>query len=184
MDSSVFSFELVDSKMPKRVIENSLESIEMATKGYVHGKIEPYSGEIYPYTKKNALASVMKPFEPVEVDIQKKLGEVDPQTYKYEVFLTVKGLSHYKYRLMFIEYSEISYPVTVVLNEDVVENDLIDSFFSTRYKMTFEIDSMQELERMMEAVLNSDIVIRRIQSLINEAMRIEQDNNQVEIVNE
>ena len=182
MDSNTFSFNLDNSKSPKTVVEQYLENINNATRGYVNGEIKAYSGMIYPYTKRTALASVMKPFEPVEIDIQEELGEVEIELYTYEVYLSVKGLPHYKYRLMFMEYSDISYPVTVVLNEDIVDDDIVDRFLSSGYKMTFEIVTMHELEQLMDEVLNSNIVIRRIQCLIDEAMRREQDNSQMEKV--
>lgn len=180
MDNNTFSFDLIDSELPKIVIEHSLEQIEQATKGYVLGKIKKYEGEIYPYTKKNPLLSVMRPFEPEEVCIQSIMGEYNTQKYKYEVFLTAKNLLHYKFRMMFLEYSEISYPVTVVLNENIVSEDDLEKYVPTNYYMTYEIDSMKDLIELMEIVLNSDIVIRRIQSLIDESMRQEINVDQVE----
>ena len=50
-------------------------------------------------------------------DIQDDLGEQSKEDHRYEVFLTVKGLEHYRYRMMFVDYGAISYPATIVLNE-------------------------------------------------------------------
>lgn len=57
--------------------------------------------------------------ETESADIQQDLGEQGSEQNKFEVFLTVKGLEHYKYRMMFVKYSTISYPVTIVMNKDL-----------------------------------------------------------------
>ncbi len=100
-------------------------------------------------------------------DIQEKLGALDNEKHRYEVFLTAKGLEHYRYRMMFVDYGTVSYPVRIVLNETLAiaySGKCIDMFY---------IDSMREMEELMEAVINCDAVVSLIQSLINESMRQE-----------
>ena len=85
----------------------------------------------------------------------------------FEVFLTAKELEHYKYRMMFIEYSTISYPVTVVMNEELsVQN-------TGKRNKWFLVESMKELEDMIDKVINSSIIVSLIQNLINESLRQE-----------
>lgn len=169
MNEEKFSFELVDRYTPDVVIKNSLGQIEQATKGHVIGNIARYDGPIYSYTKKIGLAAALGAMQPssetITVDIKQDLGEQNTEQNKFEVFLTVKGLEHYKYRMMFVKYSTISYPVTIVMNEDLAIE------YSGKKNDIFTIASMKKLEELMELVLNSKTMILRIQSLINESLR-------------
>lgn len=171
MDKTKFSFELVDKYTPEDVIKKSLVQIENATQGYVVGNIGQYSGPICSYTKQTGLAatlsSIQTKSETIKVDIQNDLGEQSKEDHRYEVFLTVKGLEHYRYRLMFVDYGSISYPVTIVLNE------MLAIEYSGKRNDTYYIDSMKELENMLDIVLNSDSMIGFIQKLIDESLRQE-----------
>ena len=168
MDKEKFSFELLDKYTPDVVIKKSLEQIEQATEGHVMGNIARYAGPVFSYTKKNGLAALVtlqtSP-DTLAVDIQQDLGEQGAEQNKFEVFLTVKGLEHYKYRMMFVKYSTISYPVTVVMNEDLA------IAYSGKRKDIFTITSMKKLEELMDNILNSDTMILLIQNLINESLR-------------
>ena len=162
MDKTKFSFDLVDKYTPEDVIKKSLVQINDATQGYVKGNIEEYGGPIRSYTKQTGLAatlsSIQTKSETIKVDIQEDLGEV---------FLTVKGLEHYRYRLMFVDYGAISYPVTIVLNE------MLAIEYSGKRNDIYYIDSMKELENMLDVVINSESMIDFIQKLINESLRQE-----------
>lgn len=179
MDKNTFSFELVDKYTPDTVIRNYLTQIAEATRGYVVGNIQEYSGHISSYTKtveRRSGVSGIKPFlvgkqentlETVTVNIQSDLGELHTEQHKFEVFLTVKGLEHYKYRMMFVSYSAVAYPVTIVLNEKLAME------YSRTRKDTYQIYSMKQLEDMLNIVLDSDTMRILIQNLINESLRQE-----------
>lgn len=172
MDKRTFDFDLVDKYTPDIVIGNSLEQISEATRGYVSGNIAEYTGPISSYTKAVGITAALDVFsknaETVRVDIQEDLGEQDKKRNRYEVFLTVRGLEHYKYRMMFVDYGAISYPVTIVLNED-----LAIEYSGGKINDTFSIKTMKELEQMMDAIINSDTLLLLLQNLINEALRQE-----------
>ena len=171
MDKAKFSFDLVDKYTPEDVIKKSLAQIEDATQGYVVGNIEEYDGPICSYTKQTGFAATLSSLqtksETIKVDIQDDLGEQSKEKHRYEVFLTVKGLEHYRYRLMFVDYVAIAYPVTIVLNE------MLAIEYSGRRNDTYYIDSMKELENMLDIVINSDSMISFIQKLIDESLRHE-----------
>ena len=171
MDKTKFSFDLVDKYTPEDVIKKSLVQINDATQGYVKGNIEEYCGPIRSYTKQTGLAatlsSIQTKSETIKVDIQEDLGEQSKEDHRYEVFLTVKGLEHYRYRLMFVDYGAISYPVTIVLNE------MLAIEYSGKRNDIYYIDSMKELENMLDVVINSESMIDFIQKLINESLRQE-----------
>ena len=152
MNKEKFTFELIDKYTPDIVIKNLLEEIERDTKGYVIGNIDRYDGPIDFYTKRGGgLAAVLGTMQQMSemADIQQDLGE------------------HYKYRMMFVDYGTISYPVTIILNEDLAVA------YSGRRKDVFTIESMKQLEEMMDTILNSDMMLSFIQSLINESLRQE-----------
>lgn len=113
------------------------------------------------------MSSIQTKSETIKVDIQEDLGEQSKEDHRYEVFLTVKGLEHYRYRLMFVDYGAISYPVTLVLNE------MLAIEYSGRRNDIYYIDSMKELENMLDVVINSESMIDFIQKLINESLRQE-----------
>ena len=68
---------------------------------------------------------------------------------------------------MFVDYGAISYPVTIVLNE------MLAIEYSGRRNDIYYIDSMKELENMLDVVINSESMIDFIQKLINESLRQE-----------
>lgn len=179
MNKEKFTFELVDKYTPYIVIRNFLKQIKEETKGYVTGNIERYDGPVYSYTKQirgakgftglavDASLRAQSEFKTVEVDIQQDLGEQNTERNTFEVYLSVKGLEHYKYRMMFVDYGTISYPVKVIMNEDLAVA------YSGRRKDVFTVDSMKKLEEMMDKIMNSEMMISLIQSLINESLRQE-----------
>ncbi len=167
MNRGMFSFELLDKYAPEVVIKRMLEQIEEATGGYVIGKIEKYDGPVFSYTKNNISFSFQTALKPMEIDIQDDLGEQDKEDNRYEVFLTVKNLEHYRYRMMFVDYRTISYPVTIVMSEALAVE------YSSKRNAIFRVESMKELENMLDIIINSKTMISLIQSLINESLRQE-----------
>lgn len=159
---------MVDRDLPETVIRKSLKQIDEATRGYVRGHIEKYDGQIRTYKRILDFAAVTKVQQEVTVDIQEDLGEQNNEDYKYEVFLTVKGLEHYKYRMMFMNHGTVSYPVTIVMN-----HRLAVEYSGGQRKEMFRVDSMKELEELMDKVINCDMMESFIQKLINESLRQE-----------
>ena len=170
MDSNLFSFELVDEYTPEIVIKKELKQIEEATKHYVTGELSEYQGEIHSYTKEVGFSAAIKALQEsktIDVDIQEELGELSNESHRYEVFLKVRFMDNYKYRLMFVDYGAVSYPVTIILNEELAEE------YSETVRDYFLIDSMKELENLLNKVINSRKLHRIIQNLINESIRRE-----------
>ena len=172
MEQDTFKFDLVDNRLPEDVIREIIGSINTATRGYVYAQIERYEGYVTSYNRKagGSLLSAMELLasteKTVHVDIQEDLGEQSDRDNKFEVYLSVKGLEHYKYRMMFVHYRAISYPVRIVLSEDLAD-------ISGHYKDSFEVMSVSELENLMQGLIKSEFLRNLIQNLINEALRIE-----------
>ncbi|MCI9004365.1 MAG: hypothetical protein HFH39_03810 [Lachnospiraceae bacterium] len=166
MDRTTFSFDLVDKYTPDIVIKKSLKQIEEATKGYVAGHVEEYGGPISSYKKMVSYEQLVSA-QTEQIDIQNDLGNQNDQVHKFEVFLTVKGLEYYKYRMMFVGYGSISYPVTIVMDEKLA------AVYKGRLNKTFFLGSMQQVEEMMDLIINSDTMISFLQNLINESIRRE-----------
>ena len=174
MNQEKFTFELVDKYTPDIVIKNLLGQIEEATRGYVIGNIEKYDGPILSYTKKRESKGVFTALqgteENIRVDIQTKLGEQGSGQNKFEVFLTVKGLEYYRYRMMFVGYSAIAYPATVVMNEELA------IAYSGKRNTVLTVDTMKKLEELIEDVINCEMMTSLLQHLINESLRQEIKN--------
>ncbi len=174
--NSTFTFDLIDVCVPEEVIRKSLEQIGEATRNYVVGVVAHYSGEIYSYTKPIGFVAAMRSIQTsgtVDVDIQDELGDLSNESHRYEVYLSVKNMDNYKYRLMFVDYGAVAYPVTIVLNDVLAEE------YCDQRKDSFSIDSMKELQELMDIIINSQTLFKLIQSLINESIRREKmgDNN-------
>lgn len=167
MNKDTFNFELIDKYPPEVVIRKILKQIKEATNGYVIGNIEQYDGPIFSYTKTTGLSSLQVAFEPTAVDIQADLGAQGTENCRFEVFLTVKGLEHYRYRMMFVGYGTVAYPVTIVMNEALAVE------YSGKRNFIFNIESMRDLENMLDTIINSKTMVSLIQSLINESLRQE-----------
>ena len=181
MDKSKFTFELVDTLTPDTVIRNAIKQIEEVTEGYVSGVIDTYDGPIHNYTKITgwaAAVSALQKSSEVSVDIQESLGEQDNEDHRFEVYLSAKALKHYKYRIMFLQFGTVSYPAQVVMN--------LATVCLGKFKNTLEVETMAELEELINAILGSEIMIKLIQSLINESLRKEAQaiNSVTEVVSE
>lgn len=168
---SKYSFNLVDKMRPELVIKKALEQFDADTNGYVIGNIASYSGFITSYVRKTGyvlnIQNMLGGEE--EIDIQQDLGAQNEDSYKFEVFLTVKGIENYKYRLMFLKYGTISYPATVVLNEDLAEQ-----CFDQKKPTVMLVDSMAETDELIQQIMNSDYFENIVQKLIFEALRQEE----------
>lgn len=175
MDNTSFSFDLVDKYTPEQVIRNEIRQIEEATKHYVIGEMSEYNGEIYSYTKEVGLGVALRAIQAsntIDVDIQDELGELTDERHRYEVYLKAKNMDNYKYRLMFVDYGAVAYPVTIILNEELAVE------YSGRMKDSFLIGSMKELHNLLDKVINSKTLLNIIQNLINESLRRERAKGQ------
>ena len=174
MDKAKFNFELKDTMSPEEVIIESARDIGECTNEMVICNVGPYDGETKSYIKKNSYATIARTLQSMEeetVDIQDSLGEQSWIENKYEVFLSVKGLEYYKYRIMFLKYGAIAYPVQVVLNEDIAEA------YNGKKQYIYDVESMQDLKTMFETIINTDFCTNLIQSLIYESMRQSRKSN-------
>ena len=175
MSDRKFNFELKDTKTADEVLKDYSNRISEWTNGMVLCEIVPYDGATESYTKRSgwsvAAEALTEIDKDITVDIQQYLGEQSELDNKFEVCLTVKGLEYYKYRIMFIRYGAIAYPVNIVLNEDIAKA------YSGKSQYKFFVESMKDLEEMVEQIFETEYCTKLIQSLIYEAMRQEQKNN-------
>lgn len=161
-----FDFNLVSKDIPYDVIKKIIAQISVCTHDYVKCEIGEYVGEIRSY-ESIPWRSVSKLTEKKYVDIQQEMGEINSEDNKFEVYLIVKGLDTYKYRICFIEYGSISYPVSIILNDDIALNcmdKVIDEY---------TIENQSELENTIEKIISSDYLSSILQNLIYEAIRRE-----------
>ena len=174
-----FTFDYKDKFKPDEIIKRILSQIDEVTRGYVSGHIEECDpklcGELLNLQNFSDIdfgKKIHNMFSE-QNDIQKRLGEDGIKNYAFEVYLSVKNLEHYKYRMMFIKYSTISYPVKVIMEEKLARD------ISGQNKYTFRINSMDDLEELMNKAITSSYMVSLIQSLINESIRQENKGNEI-----
>lgn len=167
MNKETFNFDLKDTMSPEEVIIEDAKKIAECTRDIVSCNVNSYEGETTSYVRKNNILAMAEAMQQTEktINIQDSLGEQSGVDKKYEVFLSVKGLEYYKYRIMFLRYGAISYPVEVVLNEDIAEA------YNGKKQYVYNVGSMEELKIMFETIINTDFCTELIQSLIYESMR-------------
>lgn len=167
MNKETFNFDLKDTMSPEEVIIEDAKKIAECTRDMVSCNVNSYEGETTSYVRKNNILAMAEAMQQTEktINIQNSLGEQSGVDKKYEVFLSVKGLEYYKYRIMFLRYGAISYPVEVVLNEDIAEA------YNGKKQYVYNVGSMEELKIMFETIINTDFCTELIQSLIYESMR-------------
>lgn len=171
MDKNSFNFKLEDKEVPFDVVKKTISIVESASNGYVIAKIENYDDTINSRTSISSFVTALN--SNMQGDIQNKLGELENEISTYEVYLSVKRLKNYKYRIFFLEYGSVAYPVTIILNDDIAEYSIGKS--KTKYLIYNEND----LKKLVNMIINSEYFIKLIQNLINEALRREiKESNQ------
>ena len=88
------------------------------------------------------------------------MGAYGAENNKFEVFLTVKRLEHYRNRMMFVEYGSVAYPATVVMNDSLAVE------YSDKRDFVFRVNSMKDLEDMLNTIINSQTLVALLQNLI------------------
>lgn len=170
-EKSEFSFDIKNEELPIDVIKKNISFFNEKTNGYVVAEAKDYGGPVTDYTvHKRSLSDISFAFVPSpdkSIDIQDDLGEQSEEDNRYEVYLRVKNIENYKYRLMFMQHGAISYPVYVVLS------DLSLKAYGEGFNHSFWLKTVDDLNKMMEAILSSSQVHDLVQSLIDESMRRE-----------
>ncbi len=89
-----------------------------------------------------------------------ELGAYGAENNKFEVFLTVKRLEHYRNRMMFVEYGSVAYPATVVMNDSLAVE------YSDKRDFVFRVNFMKDLDDMLNTIINSQTLVALLQNLI------------------
>lgn len=175
MNKEKFDFDLKDTMSPEEVIVECAKEIAECTKHMVTCEVAPYDGMTTSYVRKNsftAMAKAMQSMEDETIDIQNFLGEQSGKDNKFEVYFSIRELEYYKYRVMFLRYGAVAYPVQVVLNEDIAEA------YNGKNQYIYNVNSMDELKAMFKTIIDTDYCTNLIQSLIYESMRQARKNSE------
>jgi len=164
-------FADIDLTAPAKVIEEILSELPKETNGIISGKIEAYDGPVFSCMTFDVLAKtdIVGALGGKKIDIQKDLGEIGQESYKYECFLYTPEYDKYKYRIFFVNYSISHYPVDIILEESVAES------ISSSGAYIYTCDTRSELESLVLRIFSSKRVISVMQNLvrINQAKRSE-----------
>lgn len=162
-------FADIDLTAPDKVIEEILSELPKETNGIILGKIEAYDGPVFSYMPFDIIAKtdIAGALGGKKIDIQKHLGEMGQERYKYECFLYTPEYDKYKYRMFFVNYSIAHYPVDIILEESVAES------ISSSGAYIYTCGTRDELESLVFRIFSSKRVISVMQNLvrINQAKR-------------
>lgn len=160
-----FSFKLMDKSNPADVVLEYAKELNMQTRDYVTCHVEEYSGTIEdPKTAGEFFGTSLFDMNSVN---QEELGEVGKKEYKYEVFLTIKYLDYYKYRICFMKYYSITYPIRVF-----IDNGLKGAIKESNSSI-IKVESEEALKRVFDELFSSEEIRALVQRMIYESLRIE-----------
>ena len=156
--------EVGNIKTPKDIIQEQCDKLSEITDGKVIARITEYEGEYQSVTViKNAFSSminsssfVSKPTVETKFNVQSELG--DNVKFVYEFYITSKNTPKYKYRVFFLYFSALLYPVGISLVKSI--SDEIGREYSE-----FEIKDEGEFIETIDKVLSTERIFAVIKNL-------------------
>ena len=156
-------FNEIKRRLPDIIIQEKIDELREATKGYIVGHVNSYDGHIESYNQKNPFAMLTAAISSNEyIDIQKELGEIGYEKFKFEFFVSSPYLESYKFRILFFEYGISGYPVKVV-----IEQGIIDEIVGDNSNYIVEINSEVDFNNLLDGILKSKRMITIMQDMIN-----------------
>lgn len=154
-------------KAPRYFVQEQCKDLSEITEGKIIARISEYDGEYRSryqdtYTStvnaligaSGALASNKK------FDVQKKLGAGnDNENFVYEFYITSKNTAKYKYRVCFLYYSVLLYPVGISLEKSIADE--------LEKSGEFQINSEVEFLEFLQKLLSSERVTSVINNLLS-----------------
>lgn len=153
----------VDNKnTPRDLVQEQCDKLTEITGGKIIARIAEYEGEYKSYkrpSKLSLMSSALNGISEETFNVQMKLGESgECGTFVYELFLTSEKTPKYKYRICFLYYGALIYPVGVSLEESIAEELGIDS--------EFDIPNEEKFIEMLGNILGSEKLTEILSNLI------------------
>lgn len=162
--SEKLDFEDIDLTAPDIVVNDIAQQISAETKNIICGKIIPYEGDIFSHTE-SVFAGLYDALAQREIDIQSTLGKQGLQSKQFEFYLSTPSFQQYKYRICYMKYGVSNYPVTVVLDQDILPDITPDD---SNY--TLSCSNRSDLETLFYKIIYS----RHMTKIMQELIRINQ----------
>lgn len=143
---------------PDSIIQAQCDFLQKMTDGKIIAKCVSYDGYTKSYKVNSSFEQVSKMLQPKLHDIQNDLGEIEETRFAYEFYITCRTTPNYKYRIMFIEYGFMFYPVSITLDEDIASEISIET--------DIECDTQEDFNSVLEKVLNSSKLEKLINNLL------------------
>lgn len=156
MSTGMWNFEPDEEtqKLPRDIVQEQCQILSDITHGRVIARIAEYDGYYKSQTVLTGLGGVKKSLNemsgPIEkkFDIQEALGDgMDDSKLVYEFFLTSYNAPRYKYRICFIYYGVLLYPVGISLQKDIADE--------IKLKTEFEVGNEEEFKQVLALILGS-----------------------------
>ena len=162
--SGKINFDECEVNYPADVVREYIEIFKTQTQGKVLLGINEYEDELneegMPLLASSfrALAALTQ-----TVSVQDKLGELNGEKFRYEVFFYSEELSQYKYRLMFIEHGIGGYPAKIYIANEIVRS-INDEMHNNNIQI---ITGDEELKTLLDCIFSCRFTIQIIQEIVN-----------------
>ena len=146
-------------KTPKKIVESICKQLSKNTSGRVLAKIELFDKTLKEMNKGSYFSQLPIAVLSKQEMAQDKLGEVgDSSKFTFEVYLTGEKTNNYKYRMLFLEYGAVNYPVRISLDRMIAEE----------LKCGYEVSCKNEteLKEMIKSIVTTDTVTDIIEGLL------------------
>lgn len=146
-------------KNPQNIVENICKQLSKNTEKRVLAKVELFNKSLKEMNKGNYFSSLSRSALLKKELPQDELGEVgDNSKFTFEVYLTGIKTKNYKYRMFFLEYGAIYYPVQISLDR------LIASDLNCEYEIRCKNE--EELKETVKSIVSTDTVTDVIEGLL------------------
>lgn len=144
--------DIVMSKgTPYDLVQEQCDILAEITDGNVIARIASYDGYYKSHKGQSGRSLSDDP-----VDAWLRLGESNP--FVYEFFVTSKKTPRYKYRICFLYYSALLYPVGISLEQSIAEELGLET--------EFYMENGQRFIEVLKGILGGEILSKIVKNLI------------------
>ena len=148
---------------PRDLVQEQCEKLAEITNGKIIARVADYEGDYKSYSKMSNLALLANAASALTMesfDAQKELGESgDDGSFVYEFFISSERTPKYKYRICFLYYGALLYPVGITLEQSIANELGVETEFT--------VDSEEQFTTMLKRILGCDKLSEVLSNLLS-----------------